>query len=514
MFASFGQFIMMSMSASMGMAGSDCGQDFDDYTRRVVHEPFENGASRSTESLWKNRKFRLYQNSTDFRVGKVISWTQARHTFLPLSFWKVTLEMDTMGSGDSVVIQGLPKKHDGKKGIIIKTLPNGKFKVKLDDNDLTFVTVKREHLKTGTTTFTVNRMNIDGGGTLKDPETGFLVSLEWLDPASPSIDLDEGILRAVCPTCRAVEPLLKAYDDEAETNHADDQECPICMESTTCRTLTCSHDVCHECWQKWRNSSPNIPVAAPEMNPDRLQRERDVNFQRVRAFLPHTMGGTGSKPSDTQATWKHICERADERIDGILESLVRDDGNGREGLVDFWKRMLSCSIHVFCMEACISFLVRRLTIPAMEILLQVSEERSDEISSGLQQMFPNDHGNSSLEYIYSMKAKFCNQLGMLQEEEDSYRAAIPWYTRSVYFAKKRLEADTQHNEANCKLALSAQHCNLGLAQKRAGFYNKAMENYDISLGLRHNEDVEKNKETLETEMKQWTGSSGKLTPGC
>jgi hypothetical protein len=43
----------------------------------------------------------------------------------------------------------------------------------------------------------VNRMNVHGGGTLKartDEEDDPLISLEWLQPASPSINLNKRIL--------------------------------------------------------------------------------------------------------------------------------------------------------------------------------------------------------------------------------------------------------------------------------------------------------------------------------
>jgi hypothetical protein len=117
--------------------------------------------------------------------------------------------------GDSTLS---PKKQHGKEGIMVKEmLKNGnKVKVKLDNDLLEFITVDPKYLEGVTTTYAVHRMHVRGGGIIKEGNSDTLISLEWVDAASPFLDLDEGILRAVCPTCRAVEPLHKAYDDDAD----------------------------------------------------------------------------------------------------------------------------------------------------------------------------------------------------------------------------------------------------------------------------------------------------------
>mmetsp|Transcript_28373 Transcript_28373/g.51393 ORF Transcript_28373/g.51393 Transcript_28373/m.51393 type:complete len:227 (+) Transcript_28373:742-1422(+) len=225
-------------------------------------------------------------------------------------------------------------------------------------------------------------------------------------------------------------------------------------------------------------------------------------------------------------------ERAESHfLEGLLECLLRDEEGGSEeqgrvGLRQFWKRMLTCPIHVFLMESSVTFFTRRLSITALEIFLQVVYARQEEMatnyclpmvvfdSNDVQQQHRRRRHNAR-GYIYSLKAKCCNQLGESHEEECNYRAAIPWYERSLLYAqKRRLVMPPSNDDTSAKRAVSTQHCNLGLAQKRAGFLRKAKENYDASLELHYSADVAKNKELLLEEMKEWTGTSGKLCPGC
>jgi hypothetical protein len=544
MFSSFGSFLMMSMGggshpgfAAAAFGKSKVGAEFDDYTRRVIHheqQAFREEGFRTCHDFWNQRKCKLYVRSPNddhpYRMAHVVSWchergfltTAAAMSSSSSSCWSVALQLLHFQVGDRVVIRECPKKHDGKEGIVLKILKHGKFKVKLDNDDLEFITVHPKHLEGVPTTYAVHRMNVHGGGTVQEPNSErTLISLEWVDAASPVLDLDEGTLRAICPTCRAVEPLHKAYDDDDSiVSHQQQQqhECPICMETTSCRILECNHVVCHVCWNQWRNSSSNVPVAPPEIPQDELQRTRDYNYQRLRQVLPHTLGGTASTRTDPPATLdcSTVVERAESHLEGLLECLLREEEGGSEeqgrvGLRQFWKRLLTCSIHVFLIESSVIFLTRRLSITALEIFLQVVHAREEEMTINLPIMFDSEDVQRG--YIYSLKAKCCNQLGESHEEEFNYRAAVPWYERSLLYAQKR-RLVMSPNDTSAKQAVSTQHCNLGLAQKRAGFLRKAKENYDTSLELHYSEDVARNKETLLEEMKEWTGTSGKLCPGC
>jgi hypothetical protein len=284
---------------------SECGKDWDEYVRRALSEPFPysitSPASRIIDNLWNGRRLRIYSGENQSRQGKVVSWTQWNTgPMCRCTFWNLQVEMDSLGIGDSVVVNGLrgkEKQYNGKKGRIVEHVETkNQYKIKMDEDneesddeeesdsddedgkneannsdddnkkeDVVLV-VNANKVQTSQTTYCVNRMNIDGGGTLtphgESSSSDRLISLEWLEPASPAIDLDEGSLKANCPTCRAVEPPLAAYDDSPPEKQED---CPICMENKPCRTLSCDHQVCHDCWNKWRNATSGIPITPPEL---------------------------------------------------------------------------------------------------------------------------------------------------------------------------------------------------------------------------------------------------------
>jgi hypothetical protein len=53
-----------------------------------------------------------------------------------------------------------------------------------------------------------------------------------------------------------------------------------------------------------------------------------------------------------------------------------------------------------------------------------------------------------------------------------------------------------------------------LIQRNAEFLSKSLEYYDASLVLSESEEIRVARNKTVREMKQWTGSLGKLTPGC
>ena len=129
------------------------------------------------------------------------------------------------------------------------------------------------------------------------------ISLEWIDEAIPSIELHENVISANCPTCRAIEDPLVAYDDDLDASTLNLQECPICNESKMCRALQCcSHKFCVDCWAQWRNSTcTKIPsgVSRPTEDGVELQNIRREKYDFLQSTLPHTMGGTATKASSS-----------------------------------------------------------------------------------------------------------------------------------------------------------------------------------------------------------------------
>lgn len=441
-------------------------------------------AHRDIDDLWKGRRFKLYSSKDEFREGKVVSWTQWNTgPFCLTTFWKIHVEMESFGLGDTVIVEGLQsaKQLNGKEGRIIKFLQDrDRYKVKLL-HDSSFAAVKPENIKATTTEYSVNRMNIEGGGTLTitGERKKLLISLEWLEPAVPAIDLDEGALKANCPTCRAVEPPIAAYDEAPSDK---EEECPICLEIKPCRVLQCGHDVCNNCWRKWRQNTSGIPVSRPQIDPEQLKIERDERSQEVSEIMASSSQEAG-----------HVINR-------LLENLEYGD----EGLSQFWRELMAASLTLLCNDSVVRFLREQLSIPALEIMLLVLEERADEIND-----IP--HGMTKDEFFAVTTAAYFDRIGELYEEVGNYRAAIPWYERALMCARRNYELLPQEGAD----FLGAQHCNLGLAQKYAGFLSKALENYDASLLANgDNADVAENRDTLLREMQQWTGTSGKLTPGC
>ena len=543
----------MQLSFSLGSSGfmfmrggvptsSNCGDEFDNYVNRVLDEPFPFGpldeTSRTLDDLWKNRRFRLYQSPNQTREGKVIGWKQSSSgPFCGTTRWEVSVEMDQFDAGDTVVIQDLPKAHKGKRGEVLKRIAGGKLKIKLEEDELQFVTVLEKHLKSAPTNWRINRMNVHGGGTLKRCgifENEELVSLEWLDPPSPVIHLNEVSKQVTCPTCRAIEPTQQAYSDNDENDSANGKDekckdlsfCPICTENKPCRTLQCNHHFCHDCWRQWRKpATSEIPwsVSVPILAEDKVQRERDRSFQRWRARLPHTQGGTATKATGRRKSTDAEIYQAIEDVRMSIGSFLQDlddavESGGEEGLVYFWEQLLLVSVHVLCIAYAMNELVSDLSsIAAVEIVMQVVESRTREICNYPELVQIKLSPEAFVQYLYCL---CCNRIGELYESSENFQSAIHWYERSVMYATTMVELEKNSSDeakAQCVGQLSAQYNNLGLAQKKAGLLSQALASNNTAIEKSNPVPLPKtqrNLEALKSEIEEWTGTSGKLTPGC
>ena len=486
--------------------GSDCGVDFDEYTRRALSEPFPynsmSPASRDINDLWAGRTLKLYLNN-QWREGKVLSWCQWNMgPFSGETHWSLKVELDTLEPRDVVEVHGLQgaTQYNGKTGTIIQYIPEQeRYKVKITGGGTNAViAVKPVNLKLPVLDMKVCRMNIDGGGTLqqmdiKDPP---LLSLEWLQPASPNINLDDGATYSNCPTCRAVEPPLAAYQEPVLTD--TDQECPVCLETTSCRLLQCQHVVCDPCWTKWRRNSSGVPASWEHM--DQLEEERAKRQQELLARIPHTRGGTATKPGDSDEVIEECVEASKSLQRAFLSQLIEDAHNGEQGLMRFHREVMVESLLMWCSEYVFYQLGKELPIPGIEALLQVFEDRKNELHT----LSMADGLTTTDSFFHAVSYRLCLSIGEQYEEVNNYRGAIPWYRRALHHSRNQDDPVT----------VSEAHCNLGLALKYNGFLSEALGHYDKSLELNDNHDVHDNRKTLMREMKAWTGSSGKLTPGC
>jgi hypothetical protein len=431
--------------------------------------------------------------------------------------WSLVMALDAFDVGDVVTIDGLKvaNKHNGKKGIIVKYVEQqGRYMIKMHDDQRSVLGVRPENMNDPVLQLDVNRMNIEGGGTLvggtyvPSYESISLVSLEWLEPAYPAISLDEGSLSATCPKCRAAEPPMAAYSDApTETEH----ECPVCLETKQCRLLQCKHFVCSDCWTSWRSVACGGPFRPAMFDPEQLQESRAERLREVLKILPHERGGTATKPGDSdevrakvQKTWVMVFRMK-------VRSLVEDAHNGEQGLGRFWEELMVFPTPFFCDPALFDYFVRVLDIPALVIVVQVFEQRKDECFAHLSNLSLTTF-DSSVEFFEGRCCVYCKKIGDKYEEVKNYRGSISWYERSVAHAIKKFKVAPT---ANFKRKLSALHCILGLAQKKAGSLSAALENYNASLQLEPGASaLPQHRKTLLLEMKEWTGSSGKLTPGC
>ncbi|KAL3905400.1 MAG: hypothetical protein SGARI_004482, partial [Bacillariaceae sp.] len=121
-------------------------------------------------------------------------------------------------------------------------------------------------------------------------------------------------------------------------------------------------------------------------------------------------------------------------------------------------------------------------------------------------------------------------------------SAVYWYERAVSSSLKRLELEGD-NSKHAKNQLARHYNDLAVATKRAGKLVEAQGHYDTALryvGLgkvkdgdlkiesllkaHHDTDLDYNERTKATidinrvalinELKEWTGNSERLTPGC
>lgn len=541
---------------------SNCGRDWDAYVKRVEGPfPYDHRAPVTRElRMWHERRCRIYFSPTDFRRAKVVMWEQSNHgPFSSTTKWTLTVHYlnedgeEGYAKGDIVDIDGKPKKHDGKRGRIVAVMPSGKFKVRLDEDSIVFVMVAAENLRKLNIYYDVHRMNITGGGIIVeggDEDGGDVkMSLEWIDPPDPPIpsDLYSNVVNINCPTCRAVEPNEIAFDDTTVKLKLHSDVCPVCTEpNKLSRTLQCGHVLCNDCFRQWRdkgNSKIPSTVSEPHIDPTRLQRERDSNFQKLRAILPATvMNGTATtrssvrrtRSSNTRSAADDAMERFRDRIKSTLQelddlahpSISRNNDRGDiltadESLTRYWTKLRQMSIHFLCEQSIAEELLDELNSKAaVEILMRVTEERADGIVSGLQTLGlikPEDVAAGDEEkwaqgYVEHLCSKYCNRMGELYEDEGNYRSAIHWYDRAILHSRKRKELQPGSVE-ECNAVLSMFHNNLGVAQRRAGMLNAAMESYNIAIGLHPSDQTAvNNMERLNMELEQWTGTSGKLTP--
>jgi hypothetical protein len=345
-----------------------------------------------------------------------------------------------------------------------------------------------------------------------------LISLEWLEPPSPQIDLSEGTLISNCPTCRAAEPTEAAFARATSTKM---DECPVCLEKKDCRVLTCNHLICQGCWSSWRRTSSLVPGRFNEMDAQELETERSRRYEELMAVLPHTMytgEGRGTTPEDS----KEDIARAEKLFftahQLVMRDLIQFSHRGESALVEFRKEVMVVPIGNLVATFNLNAFKIHLSMGGLVILMNAIEDRLDEVQGYLDAQASSEFvkkvydQTSALSFFhFQVACDFCNFIGEKYEKAKNYRSAIPWYERDVAHARQIA------TPAKRLSSMVTAYCNLGLAQKRAGFLRGALKSYDagIALGLDNRQHfLKENRETLLEEMDVWKGSSGQLPPGC
>lgn len=456
-----------------------CGEEFDDYIFRAIREPFPfspvGAASRELPEFWKGRRCRIHYHGK-WREAKVCSWTQYNAIASDMTTsWLLEVELDTMEAGDEVEVKLTgtvcnDSKQDGAVTLTTNNADSNDIIIKPDSSSMKL----RPRMK-----LDVNRVNVRAGGTVKlradgasaQSEQSTLLSLEWLEPPSLLINLNEGILTFDCPCCRKVEPVMKAFDRNPATVT---RECPVCLETAECRTLVCGHGVCHGCWRSVRNAAMRSSVELGEIDETEMYKER---AERNRLFAR-------KRSRDDSSSDQYPFRFLD------MAHATRD--NERQGLESFrWELMVENPARWSAPE--VAGLFDELSTDGLKVLLSVIEARKDEI-----QGVPD-----SLVFMCAfLIAKAYN-------DSRNYRAGVPWAEVSLYHAQHSQVADRSAN-------LRGAYAFASTTQAKADLFTKSIASFNSSLELSDNVDMREAqnvRELLGNQLKQWTGSSGQLTEG-
>jgi transcription elongation factor Elf1 len=468
---------------------SYCGEEFDDYVFQALENSFPfspvGASSRELPDLWKNRRFKLHYRGK-WREGRVCGFRQYNPTESTMeTCWQMDVQLDTIEPGDQVELKlvGVAKRttrlhEDGTVKITTK-----------NDGESTEYTIKPSESSDGIELATprmklhVHRMNVEGGGTFKfdrQNENEPLLSLEWLEPASPSVNLFEKIVTFDCPICRAKEPVMAAFEPAAKTTRA---ECPVCMETTKCRVLSCGHSVCEDCWGSCRLAATSVRLELEDLNESDVKKER---AKRDRLF---------KKKRSRDGPRNDFAEKFEELVWAIARA---DTISGLEALR--WELMVENPV-LWAVEDVFKRFVD-LPIEALQVILHVIESRKDQMSF-------MDHGRK-VDY-YGDAAHFCCYFIAKEfRQRHNYRGAVPWAELSVFYA---LHSHGGTEAANLAEAYSFTSQIYAVADMLTMSLNEFDKCARLIGGNAEENGENMAREMIRDAMKDWTGSSGKITPG-
>jgi hypothetical protein len=243
------------------------------------------------------------------------------------------------------------------------------------------------------------------------------------------------------------------------------------------------------------------------VDPEQLQKERAERLREALELSPHEMGGTATKLGDSDEVQTEASKKFVMIYQNKLLSLVEDINSGEQGLGRFWREFMVFPVPYFCLDITLNCFMEELDIPALEIVVQVFEQRKDEFVAHLPKMSSTVFVTRFEDFFEQQCLSYCTRLGEKYEEVKNYRGSILWYERALAHGIKL--------PPRVAWSSSTIHSNLGFSQRHAGLLSAVLESYNASLQLDPgNVATLENRKELLDEMEAWTGSSGKLTPGC
>jgi hypothetical protein len=412
-------FAMMAASIGMGesistmdLQRSKCGEQFDEYVFRefdLFPWSLVGAGSREVKNLWEGRRLKIHYNGI-WREGKVCRWEQYNPNSTTIETkWSMELQLDTFQVGDDVniTVTGtvVCNDDDDKGGACVMTLPHEK--------DAKEIAIKPDHTNLPCMKFDVNRINLVGGGTLKvmEPDDSPLISLEWLEPPSPSIRHNKSILSFDCPCCRSAEPILVACG--AAPAIMTKEDCPVCLETKECRVLECGHRVCQSCWNSCRQTAMYGSLELDDLDAAEVKKERAERYRLYRKKRTRTSASDDAAKRRFAATIAEIAREA-------------RDGDSQQGLVRLKRELMvehpalwasNCDDADFCGQ---------LPISGLKIVVQVIEERMDEIQAAL----------TSTTHIHEMTCFYCFMIARRYSDAKNYLASVPWAELSFFMPSK------------------------------------------------------------------------------
>jgi len=334
-------------------------------------------------------------------------------------------------------------------------------------------------------------MNIDGGGTLVYPNSKELVSLEWLEPASPQVDLGAANI-LICPTCRS-------NQTNATTKWTGEQECPICFDTMKCQTLECGHAICDTCWKSWKQvCMVGFAFVPPSLNMEEIEEERSKIHDTWKESLPYVWNGTGTEEGCSKGAERDLLMRTGDVVAPLLDDVTKDLSNEADRLSTFYHYLLVVPTFLLLLDVTVKRVFKNTpNIAAMKVFVDVFEIRMDD----LYQLSVNRQGETEAKEIYRLRhlSRLNHLIGEAYEDMDNPHASIPYYTKAAQLA----------DETGDNKLVGTMYNDLGLNQKRCDLYSLAEKSYEKAMNV-----PEINRRFLKTEKKKWTGTSGKLTPHC